>query len=437
MNVVKIGGSSLRSVADFERFAERLQRDHPPPTLVVVSALPGVTRQLEEAAFTAERNDLDRATAIVERIVTTHAGLGRELLADPVAADALAMLAAEVGERIERLLRGVALTGVLTPRTLDRIVSAGERLALHLLRHVLSERGLDTTAVAAEELVVTDDRFGNARPLVEETALRVRERLIPQAQRSSYVLTEGFVGATAGGDVTTMGKESSNLTAALLAHSIGARELVFYTPVAGIFTADPQRVPSARLVAHLSYDHAEHLAYAGLKLLYPAMFPLLRRGDIVLRITALDAEGHTTIADAAQNGDVFVAMEEPMQLVRLDFDSFARACRLGWQYRDIAGTERGAVLALAEPHQVTVLDQLGIGANEPASECLRLCVWTASSSASMHEHVERCIAALADRRATSIVRTGEESVVTAVVTSLVEQPLLASLHDAIAAGVRH
>lgn len=169
--------------------------------------------------------------------------------------------------------------GELTPRTLDRIVSVGEKLALHLLHHALSQRGLSVATLPASELIVTDATFGNAAPLEDAIAERVRQRLLPTFDRADYILTEGFVGATLEGETTTMGKESSTLTAALLARQLNARELVLYTPVPGIFTADPMEVASARRIDHLHYDDAERLARAGLKLLFPTMIGAASCGD--------------------------------------------------------------------------------------------------------------------------------------------------------------
>ncbi|MCX7929434.1 MAG: hypothetical protein N2663_01760 [Chlorobi bacterium] len=431
MNVVKVGGSSLQDVSHFEQLAERLRREHPPPSLVVISALPGVTRRLEQAALLAQHGDLGAATLILQQILAQHIACVNALFGGTALAQALVKLIDEIGERTERLLRGVALTGVLTPRTLDRIVSTGERFVLHIVRHLLLERGLEAHAIAADELIVTDEQFGNACPLVDETAARVQQRLIPALEQGGYVITEGFVGATANGDVTTMGKESSSLTAALLASLVGARHLVFYTPVAGIFSADPLLVPTARPISQLSYDHAEHLAYAGLKLLYPTMIAPLRVHNTVLRVTALDAHSQqsTEITHTRNGHDVFVVMEEHLMLVQLDRSAFTQATECLWRYREVVAIEYGTVLVLAEPPHVLSLEQLGIVVRN-STPCRLLRVWGWSSSADFHTKLQQCVAALPQRRAMVVVQNGEESLLSAVTLSVAPQ-LLASLHDAI------
>jgi len=179
MNVVKIGGSTLRRQEDFERLVKQLRTEHSPPTVVVISALPLVTRHLESAARLAEQHQLQSAIDALSRVVEHHHTLADILLHDASAKGTLRELIRSLSELAERLLRGVALTGELTLRTLDRIVSIGERLALHLVHHVLQQWGLSVAVLPAAELIVTDDTFGNANPIESAIAERVRHRLIP------------------------------------------------------------------------------------------------------------------------------------------------------------------------------------------------------------------------------------------------------------------
>jgi|YNPMSStandDraft_2_1061718.scaffolds.fasta_scaffold02766_6 aspartate kinase len=315
MNVVKIGGSTLRRQEDFERLVKQLRTEHSPPTVVVISALPLVTRHLESAARLAEQRQLQSAIDTLSRVVEHHHTLADILLHDASAKGTLRELICSLSELAERLLRGVSLTGELTLRTLDRIVSIGERLALHLVHHVLQQWGLSVAVLPAAELIVTDDTFGNANPIESAIAERVRHRLIPLFESVEYVLTEGFVGATCDGETTTMGKESSTLTAALLASVCRARELVLYTPMAGIFSADPLEVPSAQLLPHLHYDDAERLARAGLKLLFPTMIAPLRTAHCRLRIRSLDADRNqgTRIDSQSDGTHAFVVMSDVLE----------------------------------------------------------------------------------------------------------------------------
>ncbi|MCS7000334.1 MAG: hypothetical protein RML15_06590 [Bacteroidota bacterium] len=430
MNVVKVGGSSLRRQDDIERLAQRLRMDHRPPTVVVTSALPTVTRRLEEAAYAAHKGNLSAAQAIVSALVEEHRQLANAMLSEQATIDALQLLFDEIHTALDRLLRGVAITRELTPRTFDRITSKGEHLALHLLHHILHERGLETATIPATELVVTDSTYGNAQPLVEHTATRVRDRLLPMLEQVGYVLTEGFVGTTLDGDVTTMGKESSSLTAALIAALIGARELVLYTPVAGIYTADPAIIPTAQLIAQLSYEHAEEVAHAGLKLLYPTMIAPLREHEITLTVAAVGSvDVHRTLITACESSSgAFVLMAEALAAIGLPHSIYREALQKGWHHQGIS-LERGArtVIAAAQ-HELAQLFEWGLSSNGKGIPALQLRVWMhTSETRTIEAALQRC-AQLPSLEGLTLVRGEQSALITALILSQKWQ-VLPSLHE--------
>lgn len=427
MNVVKIGGSTLRSTEDFERLVERIARDHPPPTVVVVSALPMVTRQLEQAARLAEQRKLPEALAILDRIVQQHQEHAAVLLRSAALREGLAMLAGELQQRTERLLRGVALTGELTPRTLDRIVSIGERLALTLLGHVLHQCGLSVATLPAAELIVTNAVFGNAVPMEDAIAERVRQRLVPCFEHADYILTEGFVGATLEGETTTMGKESSTLTAALLAAQIKARELVLYTPVTGIFTADPMEIASARRICHLHYDDAERLARAGLKPLFPTMIAPLCAAMCALRITALDTQsGEGTRIDAQEDGSSpFVVITDTLACVTLSSAEKAPPTVSASSRSVAAAIELGGVT-----YYVGELRALsGYAQHAGLQNCQYVRVWARWKEQRQRSELVRLVAEIPGIEAMAVV-FGERDVLARAVT-LSSAPVLPALHEAL------
>ncbi|GBD05061.1 Lysine-sensitive aspartokinase 3 [bacterium HR20] len=426
MNVIKIGGSTLRTAEDFERLAERLAAHHPPPAVVVVSALPMVTRQLEQAARLAEQRRLPEALEVLGRIVRHHEELAGVVLSDSAIRQALAMLAGELQQRTERLLRGVSLTGELTPRTLDRIVSVGEKLALHLLHHALSQRGLSVATLPASELIVTDATFGNAAPLEDAIAERVRQRLLPAFDRADYILTEGFVGATLEGETTTMGKESSTLTAALLARQISARELVLYTPVPGIFTADPIEVASARRIDHLHYDDAERLARAGLKLLFPTMIAPLRAATSRLRITALDASSNegTQIDAEQEDGDSpFVVMCDVLECVQLARSEKTHLLEHPPSRTIVSAVEFGGnAFLVGEPGALS-----GYRHHASVHQCQYVRVWARWKAQSRRSDLVRHVAEIAGIEVMAVSFTERDVLACAITSS--SAPVLPALHE--------
>ncbi len=426
MNVVKIGGSSLRTQDDFERFVQQLRAEHSPPTVVVISALPMVTRHLESASRLAEQRQLQSAIDALGRVVEYHHALADVLLHDAPAIVTLRGLIRSLSELAERLLRGVALTGELTLRTLDRIVSIGERFALHLIYHVLLERGLSVAVLPAAELIVTDDTFGNANPIESAIADRVRQRLIPLFESVDYVLTEGFVGATREGETTTMGKESSTLTAALLASVSHARELVLYTPVAGIFSADPLVVSSARLLPHLHYDDAERLARAGLKLLFPTMIAPLRAAQCRLRIRSLDTDRTTgtRIESRSDGTDAFVVMSDVLE--RAAFLSTT----ISEDVRELLSTAKPVTL-LESAGRIYVVNQsrtlTGFGEIAQWHKCQYVRAWARWTDPERCRELAALFANLPELEVMVVERTSRDVLVWAI--TLTSAPLLPRLHE--------
>ncbi len=282
--VLKCGGAVLRTPKGFTALAERLREyTAAAPLVVVVSALGHVTRQLESIARMAQAGQLEGALEAVARVVAYHREYAAQLL-DTDGQQAIGKLLSHTACQLEEYVHGIAITGELTPRTLDLVRSFGESWALALVVAFLRRWGFPITVIEATEVLCTDTRHGMAQPLIEETARRVEERLCPLLRAGSIVLTQGFVARSVRGDITTMGQESSSLTAVLLAALVGAPEVHLWTDVAGIRVCDPAIVPHAALVPQLSYGQAAHIGRAGLRLLYPRMLEVAERWGVRLRI---------------------------------------------------------------------------------------------------------------------------------------------------------
>ncbi|MCS6965902.1 MAG: hypothetical protein NZ473_03950 [Candidatus Kapabacteria bacterium] len=315
--VFKFGGAVLRSLNGFRVIGQRI-REHSngQPLLVVVSALGQVTRELERAAFAAEAGQEETALEIASYLVKHHQLYAEQLLGGKHQRT-VAELLAHTAAQLEGYLRGVRITGELTPRTLDAIRAFGERWALALVEAFLQEQGLDVVSVDATELLCTDAQHGKAQPLVERTAQNVEYRLRPLLQPGCIVLTQGFVARSTRGDITTMGQESSSLTAVLLAGLVGAREVQLWTDVAGIRECDPALVPEACLIPQLSYAQAQEIAHAGLRLLHPRMVELAERWGLCLRIRSafVPELGETVVSTVAGQLVPLVVSREQLRLL--------------------------------------------------------------------------------------------------------------------------
>lgn len=300
MRVMKFGGAVTQNPGGFAAMTAILRQYRDEPLLVVVSAFSTVTRDLKRAATLAEQGEEHAALALADTILARHEHFSHELLQNDDTREALLMLFREHGRRLREYLRGVAITRELTPRTLDAVLSYGEYLAVHLTRHYLQEQQFTITFVDAADVIVTDNRHGTAVPNREQTAGNVEEKLLPQLHRNPMVITQGFIGRSTTGETTTMGMESSNLTATLLGELLGAREIYIWTDVEGIRSADPRYASTTFPVPHLSYAQAHTAALNGVKLLHPDMIAPVRRAAIPLHIrSAFAPEGEGTMITRA------------------------------------------------------------------------------------------------------------------------------------------
>ncbi|MBC8124148.1 MAG: hypothetical protein H7X70_00310 [Candidatus Kapabacteria bacterium] len=298
MNVMKFGGAVLRDPEGFRRMVQIVREAPLGETLVVVSAFSSATRDLESAAILAQQGQLPDALARIDQVTSDHVALAKVLLPIGSSAQGVQTMLQGARQELATLLEGVATTRQLTAKTLDRILVFGEFLALHIARHVLQEAGLDVAGVDAQNLIVTNAEHGNASPLPEKTALRVEHELLPAFEKHKIVVVQGFVGRTEDGAATTMGKESSNLTATILGSLLHAKEVVIFTDVEGVRSSDPRVCADTVLRPHLSYDQARIAAHHGLKLLYPTMIEPAVLSGIPIRIASAEhPRGESTVID--------------------------------------------------------------------------------------------------------------------------------------------
>src|SRR5208283_4528745 len=179
-----------------------------------------------------------------------------------------AVLAAAFSEG-KRFCEGTALLRELSARTLDAISSLGERLSAPLVSLAVRELGFASEPVVATELVVTDEFHGGAEPLMELTREKAQAKLRPLLEKKIVPVVTGFMGATSKGQLTTLGRGGSDYSATILGAALDADEVIIWTDVDGVLTADPRLVPEAKTISEISYREAAELAFFGAKVLHP------------------------------------------------------------------------------------------------------------------------------------------------------------------------
>ncbi len=286
MIVHKFGGTSVGDAQRFANVADILleQNAVAGQTVVVVSAMSGVTNQLITGARTAAEGKSAVYREIKAELLRRHLEVVDTLLTGNLARLEVGGLVEDRLHDLERLYRSMAVLGELTVRGYDAVTSFGETLSSNILAAVLRQRGARAQAISATELIVTDDNFGEAVPLAEPTRRRLRERIKPLLQQGLIPIITGYVAATAQGVTTTLGRGGSDYTAAIVGAALEASAVWIWSDVDGILTADPNIVPQARTLAELSYTEAADLAYFGADVLHPKTIRPVIENNIPLHI---------------------------------------------------------------------------------------------------------------------------------------------------------
>jgi aspartate kinase len=294
--VMKFGGTSVEDARAMLRTAEivRGRRERGLKAVVVVSAMAKVTDQLLAAADAAGRGDKVGALAIAARLRNRHI----ETAADLVCGELHTELDAAIRrgfDLLDDLLRGIAAVGELTPRTSDNVVSFGERLSSRMVAGAFAQHGLNGVRVDSRECIITDDHYGKAVPQEAAIEAKLAEHVLPLLEAGHTPVMGGFVGATAKGITTTLGRGGSDFTAALVGGGLHAGAIEIWTDVNGIMTTDPRICPDALRVKTISFEEAAELAYFGAKVLHPAtILPAVQKSIPVWVLNSRNAENEGT-----------------------------------------------------------------------------------------------------------------------------------------------
>jgi len=281
MVVMKFGGTSVEDARAFRNVCEIIAEREAPHPLVIVSAPAGVTNILLRLAEMASTGDVTTTLDEVGKLRSRLTAIARDL--PGIAAAAAEKEIVRELDDLSHLLRSVAVIQEVTPRLLDQCAAYGEGWSALLLVQFLRAQGITSEFCDARRVMVTNDSFTKAEPQFDAIALRVREAVQPALDRSVVVM-QGFVGATAKGVTTTLGRGGSDYSAAILGAALEAEEIQIWTDVDGILSADPHLIPEARLLNEVTFDEAAELAYFGAKVLHPSTILPAMKKNIPVRV---------------------------------------------------------------------------------------------------------------------------------------------------------
>jgi len=341
MIVTKFGGTSVGDATAIRRTAGIVRGRITQQPVVVVSALAGTTNALLSVAEQAASGNLVVAIATVQQLRERHLAAVTELVGTGPDAEDLAATESMLLDELAHLAEALSVLGHVTPRSLDAIASFGEQLSAPMVTAAFRKEGIDAVLVDARKVLMTDAQFGRAEPQPDRIAAAAQEHLLPIVRRGAVPVLGGYIGATADGITTTLGRGGSDYSASLLGAALEADAIEIWTDVDGMLTADPRVVRGAKLIQHIRFDEAAELASFGAKVLHPnTIAPAVRRGIPVFifnsmkpdgtgtRITA-DAPRLAVRAIAGKGNTVIVKVRSPRMLgapgaLQQIFEVFAR-----------------------------------------------------------------------------------------------------------------
>jgi len=317
---MKFGGSSVESAAAIERVAGIVKARLDRRPVVVVSAMGKTTNRLLAIAQCAISGKREDYLAQLHDLRDFHSREARQVV--PLAERAeLDRTLDDHFRELTELVKGLAVLGELTPRSIDAISSYGERLSSVVVTLAFKHFGLPAVHLDSRRVIVTDHRHTQAAPLFEETYARLAV-VVPPLAAEGVVVMGGFIGATENGVTTTLGRGGSDFTASIVGAGIDAEEIQIWTDVDGMLTADPTILPGGHRVKTISFAEAAELAYFGAKVLHPAtVVPAVEKNIPVLILNSRrpDVPGTRIVAGVVHCSNVVksIACKRKITLVNI------------------------------------------------------------------------------------------------------------------------
>ena len=300
--VLKFGGTSISSPSDIRNVAKTVASLAKNNEIVVVcSAIDGVTDDLIRISTMIEQRNKTDAAKILDSVIKKHKQFAAQTIkSSTIKKQLLEKMNSDILE-LQELVRGLTLLKEVSTRSLDYLISFGERLSDDLVSFSLQDLKNKSTALNGKEVgIVTDSNFGESRPLMDTTRIRISKTLGSLLSKKIIPVVGGFAGADQHGNITTFGRGGSDYTATIIASCINADEIWLMSDVEGLMTADPKLVKNARLLSEVSYAEAIEMAQFGAKQIHPRTFEPILSKKIPMRIrSTFDTKNTGTIVTAS------------------------------------------------------------------------------------------------------------------------------------------
>jgi len=280
MKIFKFGGASLQNYSRIQLVMDILQTTPHRPLVVVVSAMGKTTNALEKVVEYGYHQQVDLALQMLDDIVARHVEIVHEIFPD-----GNVHLMQQIQAQAD-LIRNM-LTDSCTysyDAWYDQVVSTGEILSSLIISACMQQLHMPHSWIDARTIIHTDARYREAELNWTKTRQAITEKLIPMLQQTGCVLTQGFIGRAPDGSTTTLGREGSDYTAAILGNILNAESVTIWKDVPGLQNADPKLIPNTRTIPEISYREVIEMAYYGAQVIHPRTIQPLQQKNIPLLV---------------------------------------------------------------------------------------------------------------------------------------------------------
>ncbi len=300
--VLKFGGTSISTTKDIQAVAKYLSSMSKKNEIAVVcSAISGTTDDLVDIANSIKKDNKEDAKLLATKIVYRHKQLVKQTIKRSTVRKKLLQNLEVDFKELNALIDGIMLIGEVTPRSMDYLFSFGERLSIKLISSALNDLGRKSVALTGKDVgIVTDSNFGESKPLMDTTRLRVSKTIEQLFSKKTIPVVGGFTGADQHGHITTFGRGGSDYTATIIGSCIKDDEIWLMSDVDGLMTADPKLVKKAKVLNEVSYIEAIEMALFGAKQIHPRTFEPLLSKKIPMRIrSSFNIENEGTLVTSS------------------------------------------------------------------------------------------------------------------------------------------
>jgi len=284
MKIIKIGGPALSNLSNLKDFANTIKNSNS-PILLVISAFSKLSSSLKNCDYSLDFSKKASPFHFFRE--------NSSILSKSECVNFFTYL-----DKVEIILtkraKGISISGELTTKVMDEILSFGELTSSYFVHCLFNSNNIGNDFVDARRLIKTDSNFGNARIDLEKSLMNIRNHSF----KSDVVVTQGFIASDFNNNTTTMGFESSNLSALVFANALNSSEIEIISKVNGIYSSDPELVESARPVSNIPYSSARTLANNGFKMLFPGMIDLAEKKNIKLIYKGISTKSMTYISSS-------------------------------------------------------------------------------------------------------------------------------------------